>query len=206
VKLYADIPALRTRQLFVDAAVVLWTLAWIRAGVFIYDLIERLRAPGATIEGAGQELAGSAEAVGQNLEDVPVVGQGLQAAFETISAAGQALQRAGVHQQEAIHALALWLGVLVALTPIASVVITWLPNRVRWVREASAARRLRVEAGDLRLFALRALATQPLSKLRRASSQPTQAYERGHYEPLAALELERLGLDPGRLGNTRPPR
>jgi hypothetical protein len=62
------------------------------------------------------------------------------------------------------------------------------------MREAGAAADLRIDADDLRLFALRAVANAPLHVLRRATPDPAAALERGDDDALAGIELERLGL------------
>lgn len=69
---------------------------------------------------------------------------------------------------------------------------------MRWILEASAASKLRIDADDLRLFAIRAIATRPLYELRRACPDPAGCLADENYEPLAALELSALGLQPGR--------
>ena len=104
------------------------------------------------------------------------------------------MERAGLAQQEVVQDLATWLGVLLALIPISYVAYRYLPDRWRWIREAGAASMLRIDAADLQLFALRAIARQPLYELRRATPDPAAALAQGDYEPLASLELASLGL------------
>jgi hypothetical protein len=125
---------------------------------------------------------------------VPLVGDELQSPFEAAAGAGRTLERAGAAQQEVVHTLALWLGVLLAVIPIGYVLLRQVPKRVRWIREASAASRLRIDAEDLHLFALRAVSTRPLYELKRACADPARALATGDYEPLAGLELGALGL------------
>jgi hypothetical protein len=77
------------------------------------------------------------------------------------------------------------------------VLFVWLPLRVRWVRRASAAARLRDVSSGRDLLALRALATQPLGRLVRLDPQIAAAWRRGDpdaVEALARLQLRSLGL------------
>ena len=93
-----------------------------------------------------------------------------------------------------VQDLALWLAVLLAAIPIVWLLSRYLPGRLRWAGEATAASRLRSEPAAAQLFALRALANRPLPKLRRTAPDPAAAYARGDYEALATLELAELGL------------
>jgi hypothetical protein len=107
---------------------------------------------------------------------------------------GQTLADAGATQQEVVHQLALWLGVLVAAVPIIALLLVWLPRRVAWAREAGAASRLRLDGADLELFALRAVANRSLRDLHRVTPDPAGALRGGEFEALADLELRALGL------------
>ena len=93
--------------------------------------------------------------------EFPGIGDSLRAPFESAADAGLSLQEAGQGQQDLVHRIAWWLGVLLALIPITLVLIRYLPARLSWIREASAAHRLRIDASDLQLFALRAITNRP---------------------------------------------
>lgn len=200
MKLYAESQRYRARQLLKDAATVVWIILWIRIGIFVNDLVNRLAGPGETVEDAGRGFADSVDSFGGDVGDLPVVGDAFQGPFETIAGAGRTLQEAGATQQEAVHTLALWLGILLAVIPIGYVLLKYLPERLRWIREAGAADKLRIDAEDYKIFAIRALANQPLYELRRAAPDPAAAYAAGEYERLAELELGQLGLKTRRRG------
>lgn len=194
MKLYAETSFHRTRQIAVDAAVAVWLVTWIRIGAWVHDLVARLAEPGKTVQGAGARIADAMGSAGGRFGDLPGVGDTLRAPFDTAARAGTALSRAGAAQQDAVHTLALWLGVLLAIIPIGYVLLRYVPWRGRWIREASAAAQLRIDAEDLHLFALRAIATRPLYELQRVSTDPAAALAAGDYEALASLELGALGL------------
>jgi hypothetical protein len=201
VKLYAETSGLRARQLLGDLAVVAWTAAWVWAGVTLYRLVEKLAVPGERLEGAGALLAGDVAEIQQKVGRIPVVGGELQGPFGRLAGVGQTLADAGATQQQVVHQLALWLGLLVAAVPIVALLLAWLPRRVSWAREAGAASRLRLAGADLELFAFRAVANRSLRQLRRVTPDPAGALRAGEYEALADLELRALGLRVGGTGS-----
>lgn len=194
MRLYAETAGLRTRQLLGDLAVLAWTAAWVWAGLTLYRLVERLAVPGARVEQAGSDFAGDVAEIQQRIGRVPVVGDQLQGPFGRLAGTGRTLAAAGATQQEVVHQLALWLGVVVAAVPVVTLLLVWLPRRVAWAREAGAASRLRMDGADLELFAIRAVANRPLRELRRVSADPAGALRAGEHQPLADLELRALGL------------
>jgi len=86
------------------------------------------------------------------------------------------------------------------------VLLLWLPRRVAFARRAGAARRHLDTAADLDLFALRAMARQPMHRLARVSDDPVAEWRRGdpaRVRALADLELRDMGLRvPKRLRGT----
>jgi hypothetical protein len=194
VKLYAETAGLRTRQLVGDLAVLAWTAAWVAAGVALYRLVEKLAVPGARVEQAGSDFAGDVAEIQRKVGRLPVVGGELQDPFGRLAGVGRTLAAAGVTQQEVVHQLALWLGVVVAVVPIVALLLVWLPRRVVWAREAGAASRLRMGGADLELFAIRAVANRPLRDLHRVTPDPAGDLRAGEYRALADLELRALGL------------
>jgi hypothetical protein len=94
---------------------------------------------------------------------------------------------------------------VLAGAPIVLLLAIWLPLRLGWVVEASAATRLRrTGAAGSELLAVRALASQPLQRLARLDPAVVTGWRAGDpaaTATLAALELRSLGLDPtGRSG------
>jgi hypothetical protein len=197
MELYAQDRKLRTRQIASDALVVLWVAGWALLGRALHRLVSRLGGAGRFLEDAGQDFARSAGGTGERVDDLPVLGNRLASPFGAVADGGSAVARAGVAQQDAVSTLAMVLALLVALLPIAWLLARYLPGRIRWTRDATAARALLAD-GDHRLFALRALAHQPLDRLRRIAPDPAASYERGDPDVVAALadlELGPLGLD-----------
>ena len=128
---------------------------------------------------------------------VPLVGDDVRAPFTAAGGAADSIAHAGVEVQQGVHQMALLLGLTVAAIPILLVAGVWLVVRARFVSRARAAGRILDSAADLDLFALRALATQPVRALARVSDDPANAWRRRDAEvvrSLAALELRSLGL------------
>ena len=194
MKLYAETAGLRARQLLGDLAVLAWTAAWVAAGVALRRLVEKLAVSGARVEQAGSDFAGDVAEIQQKVGRLPVVGDELQDPFGRLAGVGRTLAAAGVTEQEVVHQVALWLGVMVAVVPVVALLLAWLPRRVAWAREAGAASRLRMDGADLELFAIRAVANRPLRALHRVTPDPAGALRAGEYEALADLELRALGL------------
>lgn len=194
MKPYAETPSLRLRQQLQDGGTLVWVAAWLLVGRTLYRTIEHLRTATGGAESAGAGFADRLDAVARGVRDLPVVGGALRRPFVGAADAGRNLQAAGAAAGHTVHTLAMWVGFLVAVLPIAWLVARYLPGRLRWMREAGAAARLRLDGVDLQLFALRAAATAPLHELLRVSADPAAALASGDHHALAAIELRRLGL------------
>jgi hypothetical protein len=199
VKLYADRLPVALRQLLTDLAVVIWVYAWIRAGLWVHDLVLKLGVPGQKLEGAGTGIADNLADAGGKVGRVPLVGDELTAPFTKAAEAARSLADAGREQQQIVHNLALVLSLLLVAVPLALVLFLWLPLRVRWIRRAGVAAKVRDQPAGRDLLALRALASQPLNKLTRLGPDIAQSWRNGDagaVDALAELELSRLGLSP----------
>jgi hypothetical protein len=200
VKFYADLPAVRFRQLFTDLLVVVWVYAWIRFAMWLHDLVDKLAVPGRRLEEAGTGLASNLAGAGRKVGGVPAVGDSLANSFNKAADAARAMAGSGRDEQAIVHDLALVVAVAVLAVPLALVVFGWLPLRVRWMRRAGAAAALRDAGAGRDLLALRALAGQPLRRLTALDPDIATAWRRGDpasIEALSSLELRRLGLRPG---------
>ncbi len=197
MKLYAESPARRGRQILSDLAVVFWVAVWVWLAVKLYNLVEKLAVPGQKMATAGDGLSGNLSDAGSKVGKVPVAGDDLKAPFDKAADAAKSLADAGREQQTIVHQMAWVLALLLLLVPLALVLFIWLPSRLRWVSRASAAAKIRSGQGGADLLALRALAGQPLRRLSKVDSDPVAAWRRGDPQvvtDLASLELRRLGL------------
>lgn len=208
MKLYADGPGRRARQVVGDTLLVLWVALWVKLALVVHEATLALATPGEQIERAGAGLAGKLRDAGSSVGGIPLVGDEVSAPFEGAGDAADQIAAAGTAQVDAVHTLAFWLGLAVGAIPILVLLAVYLPVRWRFVREASAGQRFVDSGSDLDLFALRAMAHQPLHRLARVSDDPVRAWREGEpavVRALAGLELGDVGLTPpldrpGRMG------
>jgi len=199
LKLYADLPARRALQIVGDVGVVLWIWLWITLAGRVREATLELRGPGTRIDSSASDLARRLEDAGRKVSGIPLVGDGVRKPFDGAGSAAEGLAGAGRAQVQAVESLAHWLGLVVALVPILLLLWNYLPPRVAFVRRATAGRRFLDSGADLDLFALRAMAHQPLHVLARLDDDPAGAWRRGDrdvVERLASLELRSVGLRP----------
>lgn len=197
MRLYADLGARRAGQLAGDLSFLLWALLWTWLGLVVHDAVMGLAKVGRQVEDGAAGLAGSLGDAGETAAGVPLVGDQLRSPLQESADAAAAIAEAGRGQQEMLSQLGLLLGWTTALLPVVLVALLWVPRRVSFARRASAARRHLDWAGNLELFALRALATQPVRRLARVDDDPVSGWRRGNVEVvrrLAALELRDLGV------------
>ena len=197
MKLYADTPGRRGRQLFADVGFLVWCVVWIWLAFRLYEVVLLLGAPGAAIESAGTALQDNMVSAGEAIDGLPVVGQSVRGPFDRMSEAGLGIADAGRAQQEAVARVATVSAFLLALAPIATLAVLWLPLRIRFVRRINASQRLLDRSLDLDLFALRALARQPITALAEIAPDPMAAWREGDpavTRALAELELREEGL------------
>lgn len=201
MKLYADRPGRRMAQLVVDLLFLLWLVVWVWVGGVVHDGTMELAGPARQTDESASAMASGLRDAGGRLDDVPLVGDEVAAPFDQAAEASDGIAAAGRSTVRAVERLAFWLGVSIALIPILVVTAFYLPPRLRFVREATAGARFIDAQEDLDLFALRALANQPMRVLARVSDDPAGAWRRRDAEVvhrLAELELREVGLKPRR--------
>ncbi|WP_106818790.1 hypothetical protein [Janibacter massiliensis] len=199
MKPYADIPARRGAQMAGDLLVGAWCLAWAWVGTVVHRATMRLAAPGHRLEEAGRDFRGRMDGAGSQVDDLPILDDRVAGPFREAAGAGTSIETAGHDLVVAVERLALLLGLTTALLPILVVGGWWLLRRVRFARLAGASQRLVDGAPDLDLFALRAMANQPLPRLAAITDDPAGAWRAGDarvIRELALLELRTVGLRP----------
>lgn len=199
MKIYAERPAVAVRQLITDALVAVWVCAWIRAGFWVHATIGHLGVIGQKMQEAGTGIAGNLGDVGGKVGRLPMVGGDLTTPFAKAASAASRLAEVGRQQQQIAGEMALATALLLVAVPLALVAFVWLPLRLRWMRRAAVAARLRAEPTGRDLLALRALSRTPLKKLTKLGPGVAQAWRHGDpaaIEALAALELSSAGLRP----------
>ncbi|KGN33338.1 membrane protein [Knoellia sinensis KCTC 19936] len=201
MKLYADLPGRRLVQILADLGFVAWIALWAWVGRRVHDVTMALAEPGRQLQGAGSGFREKMSGAGDSVDDLPVLDDRVAGPFRSAAGAGTDIEQAGTDLVRAVERFALVIGWTTALVPILIVTIWWAVQRGRFARRASAAQRFIDADHDLDLFALRAIANQPMASLAKVSHDPSGAWRRGERDmirALALLELKDSGLKPPR--------
>jgi methyl-accepting chemotaxis protein len=195
--IYARRPWRRAGQVAVDVAVVVWVAVWALLGRLTFHPVLGVATPAREAATAAGQLSAQIGKAAEQAAKVPGVGGQLRQPFDTALGSLAELLGAANRQVASVERLAELLGWLVFAIPVAIVLALWLPRRVAFVVSARAAQRFLDSSADLDLFALRALAHQPMHVLAEISDDPVAAW-RGQdatvIQKLADLELRRSGL------------
>jgi hypothetical protein len=197
VRLYAQHPAVRLRQVTADVSMLAWVVLWVLVARAVHSAVLVLAEPGRAVEDLGRSVAGNMNSAADAAEGVPLVGDELAAPFGSLADASGSVSGAGQSAQDAVHTLATVLAVVLVVLPVGWLLLRWLPARLRYAREAGAARRLLAGTPDLEILAARALATAPLPRLAALPDGTGAAWRAGDpaaVRALAEVELGRLGL------------
>lgn len=197
MKLYSDFSRPRSVQVVGDvlAALVIGCAIWL--GMAAHGLIAQLADFGRSMQDSGSAFASNMTEIGETLGGVPLIGGGIRAPFDAAGAAGTSLEDAGASQVDIVNRLATGTGLVLALLPIAAVLLVWILPRLRWARRAGAVATLVRRGLDVDLWSLRALSRQKMSKITRIDPDPVAAWRRADPEvlrQLAALELRSAGV------------
>ncbi|GAA2839960.1 hypothetical protein [Kribbella solani] len=199
MKVYSEVGVRRVGQVVGDLLLVGWVWVCVELGRVVFRVTNALGAPGRKAAEAGDGIVGNLRQLSEPVGKVPAVGDQLRSPIDGVAGAAGKLAEAGRDQAHAVEQLAYVLaGVTIGL-PVLFAVLLWVPFRVRFVRRATAAQRFIDNAADLDLFALRAMANQPMHKLARISADPVTAWREGDravIAELATLELRTVGLKP----------
>ncbi|WP_010202703.1 hypothetical protein [Salinibacterium sp. PAMC 21357] len=197
MQLYADHAPRRARQLASDIIALVFIVAWIALGVWVYQLIAAFRQLGVQMQQAGAGFRSTMVELGDTLGSVPLIGSGIRVPFDGASDAGATLENAGQSQQDAILATATTVGLFIAVVPVLLILLVWLLPRLRFARRATEAKRLLSMPGGAELLALRALSTYKLADLAEISPEVASLWRAGDpaiVAKLAQLQLRSLGI------------
>jgi hypothetical protein len=197
VKLYSDVGVQRFGQVLGDLMLLGWIAFCTALGLFVFKITNALGYPGRKAAEAGDGLAGDLHGMSDPIGKVPVVGDQLRTPVDSAANAATRLAAAGRDQAHAVEQLAYLLAGITIALPVLFALLIWVPRRIRFARRAKAAQRFIDNAADLDLFALRAMANQPMQRLAKVSDDPVAAWRDGDsavIARLADLELRSSGL------------
>jgi len=195
--IYASRPGRLAGQLIGDLFVLGWGVAWALVGIVVHQVVEVLAVPARETARTASRLVTNLQDAAEQASRVPGVGEDLRQPFDAASVTLGNVITSANQQVASIELLAVIAGWLAFLIPVAVVVAFWLPRRIRFYRQAKASQQFLDSSADLDLFALRAMASQPLYVLAGVSNDPVRAWRDGDrqvIDQLAEIELRRNGL------------
>ncbi|MGW7315838.1 hypothetical protein [Streptomyces sp. NPDC054854] len=199
MRLYAQTPARRSRQVLADVIAVALVAAAVWFALAVHDAIMKLAEPGRRVESSGTGLATELGNAGDAASNVPLVGGLLRKPLRSAADASTGLADAGQSLQDAVGQVATLTTAALIIVPVTVVLLLWLPARLRWILRGHAVRRLLDAPGGNDLLALRALTGPPgdLAGLRVPEGGLADAWRRGDQQvigELAEVALRRAGL------------
>ncbi|MCY0954657.1 hypothetical protein [Streptomyces sp. H27-S2] len=201
MRLYAQTPARRNRQVIGDLIAVGLMAAAVWFALAVRDAVMLLAEPGRRVESSGDSLAGALGEAGDAASNVPLVGGLLKRPLQSAADAGAGFADAGQSLQDTVGQVADLTTTALIVVPVAVVLLLWLPPRLRWIRRSVTVRRLLDSPGGSDLLALRAL-NGPLGDLAAVAAPAgglADAWRRGDRQVIADLcevALRRAGLRP----------
>jgi hypothetical protein len=199
--LYPDLARSRLGYVVADLAAVLWVATWLYAGDLVYHAVMTLSTIANGVIAVGQQVNDAVSHVQHAVGSLPLVGPALGGDLNPLHGVPHAVVTTGYQGLQAIHHLALLLGVVVAGVPLLAVVLIYLPLRQRKARGfRSLARIVRqpganAVAATMQVLAARALYTLPYDRLLRYSRDPIGEWREGRYYNLARAAMAEEGLD-----------
>jgi hypothetical protein len=188
VKLYPSQPAARRRTLTSDLLALLLIGLFAVIGLKVHDAVDQLAVLGTGVKDAGGAVTDGFGAAGEAVSGAPLVGEELGDALgEAGEATGGPVEEAGREGEEAVHDLALLLGLLVFLLPTTVYVWQVGPRRLRQIRTLSdTSRALSGEMTPARrqALAMRAAFGLPFARLLRHTPDPIGDFVKDRYDPL----------------------
>lgn len=199
--LYPDLARSRLGYVVADLAALLWVAAWLYAGDLVYHAVMTLSTIANGVIAVGQQVNDAVSQVQHAVGSLPLVGPALGSDLNPLHGVPHAVVSTGYQELQAIHHLALLLGVVVAGVPLLAVALIYLPLRQRKARGfRSLARIVRqpganAVAATMQVLAARALYTLPYDRLLRYSRDPIGEWREGRYYNLARAAMAEEGLD-----------
>ena len=194
MKVYAERPLRVLAQLLADVALIIWVGGWIWFGLEVHDRLGALERPTERVGQASTRLADSLSGTSDQIRALQFVGEALAAPFDAIIDGTRQLATASAEAQAAIGGVAdisVWLA---AMFPILFALLLWAVVRVRWMRHATAAAKLRAHGGGEGLLAAQALSSVRLDRLAGFVEPGDPLGDPRSRQQLAEYQLRRLGL------------
>jgi hypothetical protein len=118
MRLYADRPDARARQVAADLGVLAWAVLWVALARVVHRAVLVLADPGNAVADLERSISDTTGSAAGAAGGVPVVGDQLSAPLGALGKAGGAVTGAGEGTAEAVHTLATVLAVVLVVLPV----------------------------------------------------------------------------------------
>jgi hypothetical protein len=198
--LYPSEPRQRRNTVMRDVLVVLAVVAVAWLGRRVYLLVDSLRSVTDAARDAGTSVQDGFNAAADVVAGTPVIGDDLASALQAAgSGSGGNVVELALTGDTAIHRLALALGWLTFLMPVAFALVLYVPIRVAQMRRLLASARVYRDEHNperRRLLAMRAAMSLPVDHLLDYTADPIGDLVRGDHDALVKALLADAGLAP----------
>lgn len=182
-----------------DTMCAVWVALWVLLGLATtYQILQLTDLADSTVQSGGA-LETAAEGL-QSLGDVPIIGGTTAELGAQVDATAKQIVESGEQTRSSVRALAILIGLAVAIGPSGPVLLFYVPLRRRRTREARDIRQALDDPGThaavLAYLAQRAVVNVPPADLLEVTSDPYTDLAEGRHVPLAEAELRRLGVPP----------
>lgn len=194
-------------QVASDLFMAVWTIGWFVVGRAVDSVISAVAEPVRATADQARTTAGQMRDAADSTGQIPAVGDTLRIPFDDAASSLDKVVASAEQQVAAIELTATVSGVIVFAIPFLVLLAVWLPRRIGYLRASAAGQQVADSAAGTDLLALRALASQPLHRLRAISPDVAQRWREGDarvVDRLAELEVHRLGLRPSQSSLSTP--
>ncbi|WP_052462662.1 hypothetical protein [Nigerium massiliense] len=197
MNLYARRSWMLVRQIASDIFFIVWGVAWWFISRGVDASVRAIAEPSRQVAAAMRQVRDNVGGAAARMGEIPYVGGDVREPFDAAGHNIDSVIASADGQVATIEHAATVLGWVIFLVPVAVLLVMWLPRRIRFARTSAATKALMAQDYGADLLALRALANQPVTELRRVSSDPVAAWRSGDGAAIAALadlELARTGV------------
>jgi len=125
---------------FLDALLIVWTLAWLAIGIWVAIDVHHLGRLSDTLGSAAGALHQTFQGLGV-LAHIPLVGGNLGSLVNKINATATSASANAATSKTSVDQLAYLLGVVIVVIPAVPALAVYLPFRIGRMRESRAVRR-----------------------------------------------------------------
>jgi hypothetical protein len=208
-KFWSEVPSQQIKEVAADVLTAAWVAFW---SIFAWNLflfLAEFAEAGRILRRGGDGIVSAGVQLGDAVRGAPLIGEGVaDMATKAFAGAGEPFRFVGSELEQLLMIIAALLGLLVvavALFPWLSRYVPWRIERLRRLRSAHKAIRVRPKVSDeaiAKILAGRAVYNLTYEELLHHSDDPLGDLASGRYERLVRAELEASGLRPRRLRAT----